>query len=137
MAAAGGAIDHFTDFSVAALPVAHNPESLAYKITGTDGKTVVYSGDTDFSDNLIELARGADLLICEAAFPAEYKVPGHLTPPEAGLIATRAGVHSLVLTHLYPECDQVDMIAQCRQNWSGPLALAEDLMRIDLCATTL
>ena len=121
----------YADFSVTARPMAHNPESLAYKVTGADGKTVVYSGDTDFSENLVELARGADLLICEAAFPAENKVSGHLTPPEAGLIAARAGVRSLVLTHFYPECDQVDMVAQCRQNWSGPLALAEDLMKIN------
>ena len=137
MAAAGGAINDFADFSVAARPVAHNPESLAYKITGADGKTIVYSGDTDFSENLAALAKGADLLICEAAYPAEYKVPGHLTPPEAGLIAARAGVRSLVLTHFYPECDQADMLGQCRQNWSGPLALAEDLMVVDLCDTTL
>lgn len=93
---------------------------------------MVYSGDTDFSENLIDLARGADLLICEAAFPSEFKVPGHLTPPEAGTIAARAGVRSLVLSHLYPECDQADMVAQCRQTWSGPLTLAEDLMRVDL-----
>ncbi len=125
-------VREFSDFSVAARPVAHNPESLAYKITGADGKTIVYSGDTDFSENLVELARGADLLICESAFPHEYKVPGHLTPPEAGLIAARAGVKSLVLTHLYPECDQADMLGQCRQNWPGPLALAEDLMKIDV-----
>jgi ribonuclease BN (tRNA processing enzyme) len=135
--AAGVDAGEFADFSVAALPVAHNPESLAYKITGADGKTIVYSGDTDVSENLVELARGADLLICEAAFPAEHKVPGHLTPPEAGLIAVRAGVRSLVLTHFYPECDPVDMIAQCRQAWSGPLTMAEDLMSIDLCDTTL
>lgn len=122
----------FSDFSVESIPVEHNPESLAYKITGPDGKTVVYSGDTDFSENLIELARGVDLLICEAAFPEAFKVPGHLTPPEAGTIAEQAGVRSLVLTHLYPECDQVDMIAECRQTWSGPLVLAEDLMTIAL-----
>ena len=122
----------FSDFSVESVPVDHNPESLAFKITGQDKKTVVYSGDTDFSDNLVELARGADLLICESAFPAALKVSGHLTPPEAGTIATRAGVKSLILTHFYPECDQVDMIAECRQNWSGPLTLATDLMRIDL-----
>jgi len=121
----------FSDFSVESIPVEHNPESLAFKITGRDGKTVVYSGDTDFSDNLIKLARGVDLLICEAALPAAFKVPGHLTPPEAGTIAAQAGVHSLVLTHFYPECDQADMIAECRQNWSGPLVLAADLMRIE------
>ena len=125
-----GASMDFSDFSVESTPVEHNPESLAYKITGRDGKTIVYSGDTDFSDNLIELSRGVDLLICEAAFPEAFKVSGHLTPPEAGTIAARAEVRSLVLTHLYPECDQVDMVAECRQNWSGPLVLAEDLMRI-------
>ncbi|MCP3952605.1 MAG: ribonuclease Z [Desulfobacterales bacterium] len=131
LGAAGSDASDFADFSVSARPVAHNPESLAYKITGADDKTIVYSGDTDFSENLVELSRGADLLICEAAFPAELKVPGHLTPPEAGLIAERAGVRSLILTHFYPECDQVDMLSQCRQNWSGPLALAEDLMRVN------
>ena len=120
------------DFSMAVAPVAHNPESLAYRITGQDGKSIVYSGDTDYSDNLIALARGADLLICESAFPVELKVPGHLTPPEAGRIAAAADVGALVLTHFYPECDEVDMAAQCRQTWSGPLFLAEDLMKIDL-----
>ncbi len=120
----------FADFTVTSAPVVHNPESLAFKITGPDGKTVVYSGDTDFSENLITLAQKADLLICEAAFPAEFKVPGHLTPPEAGTIATRAAGRALVLTHLYPECDQADMLAECRQTWSGPLELAADLMEI-------
>jgi len=122
----------FQDFKLESIPVAHNPESLAYKITGLDGKTVVYSGDTDASENLVELARGADLLICESAFPADLKVHGHLTPPEAGDIARRAGVGALVLTHLYPECDQADMAGQCRRTWSGPLMLAEDLMEIEL-----
>ena len=120
----------YGDFSVDWAPVAHNPESLAYRVTGADGKTVVYSGDTDYSEALIDLARGADLLICESAYPAELKVPGHLTPPEAGEIAARAGVRALVLTHFYPECEQADLAAQCRQAWSGPLALAEDLMRV-------
>jgi len=127
----GGETTGFSDFELTAAPVTHNPESLAYKVTGADGKTVVYSGDTDFSQNLVELARGADLLICESAFPAALKVPGHLTPPEAGEIAAQAGVRSLVLTHFYPECDQADMRAECRQTWSGPLALAADLMEID------
>ncbi len=129
---AGETVTTLADFSITTAPVSHNPESLAFKVTGADGKSVVYSGDTDFSENLIDLARGADLLICEAAFPSEFKVPGHLTPPEAGTIAARAGVRSLVLSHLYPECDQADMVAQCRQTWSGPLTLAEDLMRVDL-----
>jgi ribonuclease BN (tRNA processing enzyme) len=118
------------DFALRACPVAHNPESRAYRITGADGFTVAYSGDTDICDALVNLAGGADLFICEASLPDEQKVPGHLTPSLAGHIAARAAVGHLVLTHLYPECDTVDIAAQCRRTWSGPLTVARDLMRI-------
>ncbi len=122
----------FDDFTVKSLPVEHTDESIAYRINSVGGKSVVYSGDTDFSDNLISLAKDADLLICESALPDDLKVKGHLTPSLAGEIATRANVRKLVLTHFYPECDQTDIEKQCRKTWSGPLVLAEDLMNIDL-----
>jgi len=122
----------FDDFNVESLPVEHNPESIAYKITSPGGISMVYSGDTDFSDNLVTLSKDADLLICESALPDELKVKGHLTPSLAGEIATRANVRKLVLTHFYPECDKVDIEKQCRNTYSGPLLLAEDLMKIDL-----
>ena len=122
----------FGDFSVESIPVEHTDESLAYRVNSADGESVVYSGDTDFSDNLVTLAKNADLLICESALPDELKVPGHLTPSLSGEIATQANVGKLVLTHFYPECDQVDIEKQCRKTWSGPLILAEDLMKITI-----
>jgi ribonuclease BN (tRNA processing enzyme) len=117
-------------FSLASCPVAHNPESLAYRITGADGLSVVCSGDTDECEDLVDLARGADLLVCESATPDGLKVPGHLTPSLAGRIAAEAKVGHLVLTHFYPSCDTVDIAAECRRTWSGPLTVARDLMRI-------
>jgi len=123
---------NFQDFTVESAPVEHNPESLAYRITSTDGSSVVYSGDTDYSENLIELAKGADLLICESAQPDSLPVKGHLTPSMAGEIANRAGVRKLVLTHFYPSCENVDVAKECRKTYSGPLILAEDLMRIEV-----
>jgi len=122
----------FDDFKVETLPVEHNPESIAYRITDPGGASVVYSGDTDFSDNLVMLSKDADLLICESALPDELKVKGHLTPSLAGEIAKRANVRKLVLTHFYPECDLVDVKKECRKTYSGPLVLAEDLMTIDI-----
>ena len=122
----------FDDFKVETLPVEHNPESIAYRITGPGGASVVYSGDTDFSDNLVMLSKDADLLICESALPDELKVKGHLTPSLAGEIAKRANVRKLVLTHFYPECDLVDVKKECRKTYSGPLVLAEDLMTINI-----
>ena len=113
-------------------PVEHTPQSIAFSITGPAGRRVVYSGDTDTSATLAELASGADLLICESAFPAALKTRGHLTPAEAGAIATRAGVRRLMLTHFYPACDEADVEAECRQTYQGPLTLARDLMRIVL-----
>lgn len=120
----------FERFSVRSLPMNHNPESLAYRFTDRQGRSVVVSGDTDFTENLVALADGAELLICEAALPDELKVNGHLTPSLAGEIATRAGVSTLVLTHFYPECDRSDLRAQCRKTFQGRLILAHDLMQI-------
>jgi ribonuclease BN (tRNA processing enzyme) len=124
--------DHldFPEFEVDSLPMNHTEESLAYRITAPDGTSFAYSGDTDMCENLIALARDTDLLICESALPDDRKVSGHLTPSQAGQIATAANVKKLVLTHFYPECDTVDMAAQCRKTFRGPLILAEDLQEL-------
>ncbi|MFO7687529.1 MAG: MBL fold metallo-hydrolase [Desulfobacterales bacterium] len=129
-----GAADavRFDEFTVASLPVKHNPESLAYRITAGGGRSVVYTGDSDMCENLVTIARDADLLICESALPDALKVDGHLTPSLAGEIATRANVGRLVLTHFYPECDQVDIAKECRRTYAGPLVLARDLMNFAL-----
>lgn len=114
------------------VPVEHTPQSVAFRLSGPGGRSLVYSGDTDFSERLIELAHQADLLICESSFPEGSKVSGHLTPALAGEIASRAGVRQLVLTHFYPACAQADVAAECRRTYAGPLILARDLMRIAL-----
>ncbi len=119
-------------FDIEHATVNHKAESRAYKLTTPGGISLVYSGDTDVSDNLVTLSKNADLLIIESALPDGQKMDGHLTPSLAGAMAADAGVKSLVLTHFYPECDGVDMRAQCRATYSGPLLLAEDLMEINL-----
>jgi ribonuclease BN (tRNA processing enzyme) len=126
--------DHrqFEDFAVETAPVAHNEESIAYRITSADGYSAVYTGDTDHSETIIDLAQKTDVLICECAFPDKLRVPGHLTPSLAGDLATRAEVRKLVLTHFYPECEKADIAAESRKTYSGPLVLAEDLMEIEI-----
>ncbi len=122
----------FPSFSVTSSPVVHRPESLAYRIVDESGKVLVYSGDTDVSDRLAKLSSGADLMICESAFPDAQKVEGHLTPSLAGKIAQAARVKRLVLTHFYPACDNVDIEKQCRSTYNGEIVLAKDLMRLNL-----
>jgi len=112
-------------------PVVHNPESLAYRIE-YQGKSLVYSGDTDYAPSLIDLARGADLLILECAAPEGAKVPGHLIPSLAGQIAGEAQVKRLLLTHFYPPCDEADLIGPCSSHFAGEILLAEDFLTIEL-----
>ncbi|MBC2711155.1 MAG: MBL fold metallo-hydrolase [Desulfosarcina sp.] len=119
-------------FTVTSIPVAHRPESLAYRIVDADDKALVYSGDTDVCDGLAVIAADADLMICESAFPDDQKVDGHLTPSLAGKIAQAAGVKRLVLTHFYPVCEDADIENQCRTTYNGQIILAQDLMTIDL-----
>jgi ribonuclease BN (tRNA processing enzyme) len=126
--------DHraFSSFTVSSMPVAHRPESLAYRIVDAEGKTLVYSGDSDVCDGLTAVAAEADLMICESAFPDGQKVDGHLTPSLAGEIAQAAGVKRLVLTHFYPACDDADVENQCRNTYNGKIVLARDLMTLNL-----
>jgi len=122
----------FEDFAVYTAPVQHNEESIAFRIISTDGFSAVYTGDTDYSETIIDLAKDTDLLICECALPDKLRVRGHLTPSLAGDLAARAEVRKLVLTHFYPECEKEDIAAECRKTYAGPLVLAEDLMEIEI-----
>ncbi len=107
---------------------AHKPESRSYRFKDSTGYSIVYSGDTDFCQPLVELAKDADIMICESAYPDGQKVPGHLTPSVAGDMAASARVKKLVLTHFYPECDQADIEAECRTVFDGRIVIAHDLM---------
>jgi ribonuclease BN (tRNA processing enzyme) len=115
-------------FTLLAQPVAHRPESLSIRIQSPDGMAMAYSGDTEPCPALAEVARQADLFICESAMPDELRVPGHMTPGLAGQAATQAQAKRLVLTHLYPPCDEVDIAKQAARTYKGPVMVAEDLM---------
>jgi ribonuclease BN (tRNA processing enzyme) len=122
----------FDEFTLGSAPVNHREESVAFKISHPSGKSMVYSGDTDISHNLVQLSKNTDILICESALPDGCKVQGHLTPSLAGEMAARAGVKMLVLTHLYPECDRVDIKKECQTTWDGPILIAKDFMELAL-----
>jgi len=118
------------DLRITTLPLDHTPASVGYRITAPEGQTVVYSGDTDYCPNIVELASEADLLLLECSFPEGMKVAGHLTPSLAGRIAQEAGCQRLCLTHLYPPCDHADIAKDCQNVFGGEVLLAEDMMSI-------
>ena len=122
----------YGNFTITTSPTNHTLNSLAYRVENRSGKTMVYSGDTGFCDEIVDLAKGADLLVLESSFPDEDEFEGHLTPSSAGRIATLAGVERLVLIHLYPECLRSDIASQCRKSYEGELVLGEDLLQVQV-----
>jgi ribonuclease BN (tRNA processing enzyme) len=122
----------FGGWQVMARPLVHHVPALGYRITFPSGKVVTYSGDTDYCEAIVELARGVDVLILECAFPEEIRSHGHLGPSLCGRIAQEAVPKKLVLTHFYPQWNGHDILEECKKYYSGDLVLAEDMMRIAL-----
>jgi ribonuclease BN (tRNA processing enzyme) len=122
----------YRDMRIISKPMAHISESLGYRIELKDGKSIAISGDTDYCQNIIDLASEVDLLVLECSFPDGKKVEGHLTPSLAGRIAIESRCKKLLLNHLYPVCDQFDIVGQCKKIFQGHIILGEDLMRVKI-----
>jgi ribonuclease BN (tRNA processing enzyme) len=122
----------FDKFTILSAPLNHTPQSLGFRIEDNSGRSIAYSGDTGYCEQIVDLARGADLLILESSFPDGEAIAGHLTPSEAGTVAVRSGARRLLLTHFYPECLRTDIEMQCRRTYPGELILATDLMSLSV-----
>jgi ribonuclease BN (tRNA processing enzyme) len=103
--------------------VCHPTESFGMRITDPSGATFVYSGDTGMCDALVDLARGADVFLCEASWTHDPSRPPnlHLSGAEAGQAAARAGVRELLLTHIPPWTSREDVISEAKAEFDGPV----------------
>jgi ribonuclease BN (tRNA processing enzyme) len=110
-------------------PAQHRPESIAYRLETEDGG-FAYTGDTEYSELVVDLARGARTLLVECSFPDDSPVPGHLTPSSAARIASEAGVERVVLTHIYPTADELDLAAEVGRGYDGEVLVARDGFRL-------
>ncbi|MCX7918144.1 MAG: MBL fold metallo-hydrolase [bacterium] len=122
----------FPNFIIRTKPMAHGElPAVGYRLE-YNHKVLVYSGDTGYCDNIITLAQNADALILECSLPEEYAVDTHLCPSLAGKLANLANVKRLVLTHLYSVCDRYPILDRCKQEYSGDVQIASDLMTIQV-----
>jgi ribonuclease BN (tRNA processing enzyme) len=110
-------------------------------------RSVVISGDTTYSPALVQLAKGADLLIHEAMYlPAirdmaaenaptlyEHLIRSHSTTQQVGRVAQEAGVRKLVLSHLVPGNPAITdamWLAGVREHYRGEAVVGRDLMEV-------
>ncbi len=103
----------------------HPVETFGVRIEH-DGQVLAYSADTAPSDELVRLAAGADVLLCEASYIARPDLPPnlHLTARQAAEHATRAAAAELVLTHLVAWNDPATTLAEAAPAFGGDLRLA-------------
>ena len=120
-------------FTVHTTRVAHPVTAYAMRIE-VGGKVLAYSGDTGPCGQLVEVARDADLMLCEAAFLEGNDNPAnlHLTGRQAGEAARDAGARALVLTHIPAWHDKQRALAEARAVYDGPLELAATGATYDL-----
>jgi ribonuclease BN (tRNA processing enzyme) len=120
-------------FHVRVVRVNHPIEAYGMRIEH-GGRSLVYSGDTGVSPALVELARGANLLLCEAAFHdgRDAVRDVHLSGREAAEHATAAGVERLVLTHLPPWNDPIRSLAEAAPVFTGECQVARPGASYDL-----
>lgn len=91
-----------------ALSTPHTGESHAIHLRNSNGKTLVYTADTGPTDVLAAFARKVDLLVLECSFVKNKPVGKHLELAEAIYLIRKAEPEKAILTHLYPEWDEVD-----------------------------
>ena len=99
----------------------------------TGGLAVVFSGDTRYSESLVEASVGADLLIHEALSTEDDKEGsyrrGHCTAAEAAQAAARAGVSELIITHIDTpfHLNTQPLSHEAQAHFDGPVSVADDL----------
>jgi len=150
-----GPIYHDDNVSVTTVEVPHGSAKPSYAFRfDTPQSSVVFSGDTSYSENLIELARKADILVHEVVNldaiasvvntldkgnPKLYRhiVESHTSIEEVGKVASAADVDTLVLTHFvpggHPKFDKPEVwIEGIRKHFSGNVIVGEDLLEIPI-----
>ena len=109
--------------------VPHFTQTFPVEISENDsGARFTFGADCRPGPELVEFARGTDLLIVEATLPRPERtgIRGHLTPEEAGEHARAAGAKRVVLTHISDELDHVWARKQASEAFGGPVEVARE-----------
>lgn len=128
-----GLVEQTDKWKVNCIPVVHY-KGIAYRID-SNNKSLLYSGDTAYDENLIKLGKGVDVAILECSYPDEKTLIGiHLIPSQVGEIANKIKCKKVVLTHLYPQCRgrEREMVEKVKEKFDGEVIIAEDEMKIEI-----
>jgi ribonuclease BN (tRNA processing enzyme) len=114
-------------------PLAMVHEGPTFALVFEDGeKRLCYTSDTALSEDVVHAAHQVDVLVTEATLPEGYGgLAPHMTAAEAGLVAQRASVKKLVLSHLWPTTSREDILEQASSAFEGEIIVAEELRVVE------
>ena len=121
-------------FGVASCALPHFVPNAGLRLTAA-GRTLAYTGDAGPSDDLVTLARDADLLLAEATYPDQVPAEhagGLSSAAQAGRAAARAGARQLMLTHLWPGTDPAAAVTAARRGYPGEISVARPGITLSL-----
>jgi ribonuclease Z len=100
------------------------------------GRKIGISGDSRTNDSLADFFHGCDLLVFDSTYGEEHREKAaehmHSTAKEAAMLAAKAGVKKLVLTHFSARYDDVSGLVKEAKEIHSDVSAAEDLMAIDI-----
>jgi ribonuclease BN (tRNA processing enzyme) len=112
----------------------HYIPGWAMRFTEADSAPLVYTADTALTNDVVEFASGAGLIVAESSLPRQTEpeeARGHMTPGEAGRLAREAGAGTLVLSH-YPAELAGALVAAAAAEFSGHVVRAEEGLSFEL-----
>lgn len=120
-------------FEIGFIKNVHPVEAYSVKIK-CGGKVFSFTSDTSYFKGLEDFFNESDLLICECSFYAHMDgtKAGHLNSSQAGILAEKANVKKLVLTHMPHFGDLNNLLAEAKEHYSGDIELASYLMEINI-----
>lgn len=110
----------------------HTDQSLMYRFKDRSGKSLIYTGDTGFSDTLIEASQNASVLLIECSSSNSNPVEGHMTPSELSTLIHESRPELTLLTHISPETDYETLIDEISVPPGCEIKMAEDFLTIDV-----
>jgi len=121
-----------THYTFGTTPASRN-KSYSYRVRTPD-RVFVFTGDTGWSDALVQFASGADVLVAEMVSPTElgpnpdfHMTREHLSPTEVGRLAAAAKVKMVIASHVRPSL--AEDLAEIRRHFGGGAIIGEDLMK--------
>lgn len=120
-------------FRIDCFQARHQVPTLALRVEA-DGAVVAYSGDSDTTPVLDDVARDADLFVADCTWTDAPDRPDgvHMSGLAAGRHAASAGARRLLVTHVWPETDPEAVAAEARTTFDGEVLVAVDGMVVEL-----